>query len=210
MNTGAYSVTINLPDELQEYTEDITENYLKIIKNTKYIQVYEHCKTGKMHSHIAYIGTYSATTSNETRKFKSAYTDYFAKKDYPKAIIHKRHDNFDGLVGYLLKEQKIENCKTSITNTDYLENCQKTYLKDYQTRTKISKMSIDEIADEFVKFYADEDDPIFDLDTYVIRFLNSIKEHITYRKYSKLNKKTLLEYAMIKTGKNNNTENEMI
>ncbi len=66
-------------------------------------------KNGKIHAHIAYMPPKMQTsTSNETKKFRACYEKHFLKKDYPKAIDHKTHDNWLMAIGYVIKDQGVD------------------------------------------------------------------------------------------------------
>lgn len=138
-----YVVSINLASELDDtnYTTlfQITKNYIQKIKGMTipYIQRYEFgSKGGKLHAHIAYKpDTIAKNTSNETRKFRCCYEDYFCKKKYPKCIDHKAFDCWQKAIGYVGKDSEVQTeftgTESGITDKELSEA-----IKQYESRPK--------------------------------------------------------------------------
>lgn len=212
----AYSVTINLPVEMQDLTEPITEAYLSLISKNggkQYLQVYEIGAGGKRHSHIAYLSTPTTTTSNETRKFKSCYEDHFKKKEHPNAIIHKQHNSIDVLCGYLLKTNPSEYDYQTSFPKNYLKQCQSNYQvfipEPDPVQKKHTYFTVNEIANGFVQYLEDENIVINFLkdkhdhnetETYnaLRHYLRLIEKHVLFSTYMKINKQKLVEYVSFK------------
>lgn len=195
----AYSVTINLPEELQDQLEDITNKYIDTLGDKIYIQSYEDCKNGKKHSHIGYMSVHQKTTSNETKKFNSCYT--FDKKEHPCAIMHKKHTDFDLLVSYILKDNTLEEIRTNIIDTEYLKKMKVSY-KPPKKKLDNNIYTVNQIGDLFVTYYQeyiDNNDTRIttpEYDNHIINaFLKGIKAHIKFNTYMKIKRGALIEFA---------------
>lgn len=195
----AYSITINLPEEYQSQLEVITQNYLNLI-STDYIQSYETCKTGKLHSHIGYLALPQKSTSNETRKFKDCYP--FKKQAYPNAIKHVQHDNMDLLVGYIVKSAGSDRIQTNLDD-NYVQKCKNLY----QTRSKKQKlvpnkasyMTVNDMGFGFIKYYQEHHKYYHtteENDHRLLRdYFKTIQGKYLLTTYNRINKEKIIEYA---------------
>lgn len=193
----AYTITINLPTELQSQLHDITDEYLKLIKDYTYIQSYEDCKDGKEHCHIGYLAPPQKSTSNETRKFNGCYT--FSKREYPNAIKHKQHTSWSILAGYISKSNTNDHINTTLS-TDSLDKYRNEYDKmNVKKKDKDTFMTLNQIYKDFSKYYAEQDYNVLknpENGYHIIHcYMASIKEHILGTTYQRLNKDKLLEFA---------------
>lgn len=144
-----YTVTIQLPEDFSvEKCREITTKYLEVIKERKlaYIQAYESGEH-KFHSHIAYLASPQKTTSNETRQFKDCFE--FKKKDYPKAIIHKQHDDWKYAVGYVTKDA--EKYDTNLSDEKEIVKMQSYYnsKKDGKKKDKKDYLTVNQVYELF-------------------------------------------------------------
>lgn len=207
----SYSVTINLPPELQESLERITEAYCATLEKmkTKYIQSYEYGKKdNKKHAHIGYLAPKQKTTSNETKKFVKCYE--FNKKQHPKAIKHVSHDNWTMLIGYIAKEAPIEDIRWEGYPEKYILTCKQKYLESKQKTNNLEEIvkykqhSVNEIAELFCKYYQEQRDKAphdrigtdwYD-NTYE-EFFSTIKKHLLYTTFQRINQDKLIQFAKI-------------
>lgn len=193
-----YSITINLPLELQEQTVDITNQYLNLLQHTQYIQSYETCTSGKIHSHIGYQSEKHKSTSNETRKFKSCYS--FSKKDHPNAIRHVSHDNWDILIGYISKDNKDDTLQTNIP-IDLINTLRTNYKETKNIKPKKPTfLTLNQIILQFKDYYQDNVPPTRfsneDHDTRYFRsFLQSIKGQYLPSTYQRIHQGKAIEFA---------------
>lgn len=207
-DTQAYSLTISLPDAFQEKLEETVIKIRDYLSSEKkpYLIVYETGKTGKKHSHIMYMSVLQKTTSNETKKFKKFYP--ITKKEYPNAIEHKKHDNFDVLVGYCLKEQEtLDNICTNMSQAiqDQFPLLKSNYMKQKISKTK-SEIKSPEILtyNQIVFGFIDlmEKDQKINASMHVTEkqrgifrdYLKTIRKRIMPSTYQKMNFEKTLEY----------------
>lgn len=195
----AYSITINLPEDFQDQLEVITSNFLTIIGENSYIQSYEQCKSGKQHSHIAYLTKAQKFTSNETKKFLNCYP--FTKAEHPNAIKHCRHNNWELLVGYVVKDG--DEYRSNL-DPQHVEKCKKNYIhgqKPLKTKGE-SPYTVNEIGILFRQYYQDNYIPRkyqeheYEDDYNLVKsFFKTIGTRITLNTYQRLKRDSLLEYA---------------
>lgn len=196
----AYSVTINLPPQLQDLTETIVDSYLSLLKDKTYIQSYENCLDGKIHAHIGYLSDPQKSTSNETRKFKSCYS--FQKKEFPNAIKHCAHDSWPTLVGYVSKE--------TVTNTnidpEIIAKYKEEYIKNKTKKVKNDILTCNQIADKFVEFIYSNEKLYYPRleknmsnwhESLVEKFYSTIPGQIKYNTLCRMKTEKLIQYARI-------------
>lgn len=207
--TQAYSITINLPIELQESLQPIVNNYMKHndILHKPHIQSYEQCHDGKLHAHIGYLSDSQKTTSNETRKYKQCYP--FKKKQHPNAILHVKHSDWNLLVGYVSKDSDNNELVTNLP-LDFVDQRRTEYHKlkaSLKTKTKNNKLTVNDIVDQLVKYI--EKDSISTtnyvrhhknqtVSRLISAFLNTIKDQILFTTYQKINIQRLEDYLKFK------------
>ncbi len=200
----AYSVTINLPEELQETLVQITESYISLLKNKKYIQVYEYCESGKIHCHIGYLSLPQLSTSNETRKFKECY--HFEKKEHPNAIKHCKHDNWNTLVGYIAKHTELVDVVTNL-DCNYIEDMKKKYKESKVTqKVKNDILTTNQIADKFVEYIEKTEKENYTKlsrnsenyhESLVERFYCTLRGQIKYNTLCRMKTEKLIQYGRI-------------
>ncbi len=117
----AYSLTINLPPDLESHYDVLRLKLLILLTNnaSQYIIAEEYGKGGKHHLQIGYTAKYQ-TTSNETKKFRALYRKlgltFEKKEDTKRTFHHVPHDNAKYLIGYCQKENQ-----TFLTNLNKAE-----------------------------------------------------------------------------------------
>jgi hypothetical protein len=201
--TQAYSVTLNLPIELQESLPTITESYLHLLADKKHIQSYEQCKDGKLHCHIGYLSDPQKSTSNETRKFNSCYP--FSKKDHPNAIKHISHDSWDTLIGYIAKDNITTKLSTNLTH-ELIDQCRTNYTTLIKTAKKQKYYTLNQIVEHLIDYI--QKTPLNlksycralkgdNMQGYIRSYLKTIKKNILYTTYAKLNLDKLIEFLRI-------------
>lgn len=200
----AYSVTIQLPSDFSdEKCKEITNKYLEVLKARKltYIQAYE-SDNHKYHSHIGYLASPQKSTSNETRLFSHCYE--FKKKEYPNAIIHKKHKDWKYLIGYVTKET--EEIDTQL-DQKFIDECQRYFnnkkdgkkkdKKDYYTVNQIYELFKQEIAkNSKLRLYTV---PETEEEGYcgIREFFLGIKDNISGSTWQKLNFRKLIQYGRL-------------
>lgn len=200
-----YTVTIQLPEDFSvEKCKEITAKYLEVIKKRKlcYIQAFESGEH-KFHSHIAYLASEQKSTSNETRQFKDCYE--FKKKDYPKAILHKQHDDWKYAVGYVTKD--VEKYDTNLSDEKEIEKMKKYYdnKKEGKKKGKKDYITVNEVYELFKQEI--EKNPKLRLhevpedeeDAYcaIRMFFVQIKDRLSGSTWQKLNFRKLIQFGRL-------------
>lgn len=208
-NTQAYSITISLPDEHVNHQKDVVENYIKRLKEMKlkYIVSEETGeKNGKIHFHIGYLSLPQKSTSNETKKFKECYEHIFKKSEFENAILHKKHNDWETLVGYVAKDGKV------LQNTTELDAGKTALLYKTNKKKYIPKeedkffFTTNQVANGIVKWLKNDEDLLkewdearaeYEREHMVDNWLESNMDAINYNTYSKIRMETLIKYIKL-------------
>lgn len=186
-----YHLTIQLPPEYQDNLSELKSKLSEYTKFNDYILATEIGK-GKEHIHLAF--TSDKRMDNIRRKIKTLFS--FSVKDYPSCMKFKRHNNWSILVAYVTKEGNYE---TNMLKEDILKHQQ--YAKKQKEVIDNKKMkyyNIDEIAIQFAKYYVTYRETDYDNrndGTVIHDFMKSIKQHVRFSTYTKINHEKLIEYA---------------
>lgn len=205
MTTMTYHVTLNMPEEYRDYLDTIKNNYLTIIKASKYPYAVakETTKKSIFHYHIAYDAPDVNSTSNETRKYRNCYEQFFTKKEFPNAIKHTKHDDRKHLLGYLQKE----NLEEFSYSKDKMEEAKRDFVTKKSTRNT-SIWTVNNSVNAFVDYirsdethyrrlFTDNYDIIGTTKRMFKEFARKHPNKLQYSVYAKYNFEKLYEYLDI-------------
>ncbi len=201
----AYSISINLPQNFNIHDcQEITKKYIEVFTSRKldWVQAYE-TENHKYHSHISYLAKPQKSTSNETKLFNHCYP--FAKQDYPRAIKHVKHNNWQRSVGYTVKENLLDHTyQGTILNKKFIKECSDAHQKHKKWNGKpTDQLSINQIYTGFIVYLKTEgiilsydsiDDNPYDK---VKSYLKTIKENVSGSTFQKLRYRKMVEYAKL-------------
>lgn len=209
MSKESYVVTINLATELDDEDNNtlkkIVNNYVQAMeaKNYPYIYRYEYGKENKkLHCHIAYKpDVMPKNTSNETRKYRSCYEDYFYKKDYPRSVDHRAFDVWEKAIGYVAKDTSTQvdykGGESGITEqeiSDAIEQYNKRPIKKERSKYTINMFVEDFIVYKKEKLKEKQEDYT---NEYLVEYMRTKKciEKLNYTIFTKLKFGRFKEYV---------------